>query len=400
MLLKKLMQHTSASPNILFRDPFKAIETEELFQEIIGLANLDFEGARFIVFGVNKASMQGNGVVGVDTEKLAELKRVHQMVAKLIEPALQLAFIYDEIDSKLVGALEIDGCDNRPYKVACDYSDTLTIGQAWTRDGMAFRAMGAKELDALRPDFGNPDEWKVSLGIGSDANTQHAELRVPDASNPPSERSEERKGLREIDWKEATVEAIGTINTNIARLMRTGKLRAPKLNDEDREALEFFQRDAEQRAAAADNHYYYEECAVRLQLVLRNEDVVTLQDLEISLGFPKVAGLKVVERVYPAPNGSTDPMDAACYPEVKDLVKGVMASMRLGNVEPETTCTIFSSPIRLAVGRELLGRKMAIDCRLRAANKNEIERIRLTVNFVGDAREAAAPDGSAKTVPA
>ena len=64
MLLKKILQNTSASPNVVFYDPFQDVDTDNIIQHVIGLANLDFEGPRYVVFGVNKAAMQGNGVVG------------------------------------------------------------------------------------------------------------------------------------------------------------------------------------------------------------------------------------------------------------------------------------------------------------------------------------------------
>jgi hypothetical protein len=390
MLLKKLLQQTSASPNMVFRDPFKPVETDQLIQEIIGLANLDFAGARYIVFGINKATMQGSGVVGLDDEKLAALKSTHQLVATLIKPALQLAFIYDEIDGKLVGAIEIDGCDERPYQVACDFSETLTLGQSWTRDGLLFRAAEAGDMALMRPDTGNPDEWNIALGIGSDADAQHVQLRVPDSSNPPSGRTAQRKGLGGVDWKQATIEAIGTMNTNIARLLRSGKKTTPDMDDKDREALEFFQRNAEERAAAADNYYYYEECALRLQFMLRNDDVVPLQDLELSLGFPKIDGLRVAERIYPTPEGTTDAKEAAGYPLVQVLEKGTFATVKLGDVKPGTKRSVFSSPIRLAANPGLHGRKMAIHCQLSAANKNAVELSRLTITFAGHSVDARA----------
>ena len=388
MLLKKILQQTSASPNMVFRDPFKPVETDQLIQEIIGLANLDFAGARYIVFGINKAAMEGSGVVGIDDEKLAALKSAHQLVATLIQPALQLAFVYDEIGGKLVGALEIDGCAERPYQVARDFSDALTLGQSWIRDGMLFRVAEAADLALMRPDTGNPDEWNTTLGIGSDVEAQDVQLQVPDSSNPPSDRTAQRKGLGGVDWKQATIEAIGTMNTNIARLMRSGKRSAPDMDDKDREALEFFQKNAEDRVAAADNYYYYEECALRLQFMLRNDDVVTLENLELSFGFPKLDGLRVAERVHPAPDGTTNPREAAGYPLVQILDEAVFATVKLGDVKPGTKRSVLSSPIRLAVTPRMHGRKMAINCQLSAANKHAPELSHLTITFVAPSVEA------------
>jgi hypothetical protein len=104
MLLKQLLQRPRVAPNLLFRNPFMEEGPEQLVKEIIGLANADVDGPRYIVFGINLASMQGSGIVGLSESAMANLKKARRAVSTLIEPVVGLAFIYDKIEGRLVGS--------------------------------------------------------------------------------------------------------------------------------------------------------------------------------------------------------------------------------------------------------------------------------------------------------
>ncbi len=73
MLLNQLLQQPSTSSKQLVCDPFKEPDKEELVKEVIGLANADVDGPRYILFGVNSAAMEGTGIVGIDESAMASL---------------------------------------------------------------------------------------------------------------------------------------------------------------------------------------------------------------------------------------------------------------------------------------------------------------------------------------
>ncbi|MCH7636438.1 MAG: hypothetical protein IIA12_02065, partial [Proteobacteria bacterium] len=117
MILTQLLQQPTTSSKLLVCDPFRVPDQEELVKEVIGLANADVDGPRYILFGANPGAMEGSGVVGIAESAMADLKKAHRLLSVLIEPVVHLAFIFDRINGKLVGALEIDGCDEGPYVV-------------------------------------------------------------------------------------------------------------------------------------------------------------------------------------------------------------------------------------------------------------------------------------------
>ena len=133
MLLKQLIESPMTSSKLLVCDPFREHDQEELVKEVIGLANADVVGPRNILFGVNAGALDGGRIVGIPDNAMADLKKAHRIISALIDPVLHLAFIYDRINGKLVGTLEIDGCDDRPYIVGQNYSENLTRGQCWSR---------------------------------------------------------------------------------------------------------------------------------------------------------------------------------------------------------------------------------------------------------------------------
>ena len=63
MLLKQLLNSPRTSSNLLVCDPFAELDRHALVREVIGLANADVDGPRNILFGVNPAAVEGDGIV-------------------------------------------------------------------------------------------------------------------------------------------------------------------------------------------------------------------------------------------------------------------------------------------------------------------------------------------------
>jgi predicted HTH transcriptional regulator len=129
MLLRQLIQQPIMSSKLLVCDPFHMPGENELVKEVVGLANADVDGPRHILFGVNSAGMEGKKIVGIDEDTMADLKKAHRYISELVEPVVSLAFMFDRVNGKLVGALEVDDCGEGPFVVRHDYSDELPSGK-------------------------------------------------------------------------------------------------------------------------------------------------------------------------------------------------------------------------------------------------------------------------------
>lgn len=373
----------------MVHDPFAAPKREALVKEVIGLANADVAGARYILFGINAAAVEGDGTVGIGEDAIAVLKKAHRLVSDLVSPTLQLAFIFDEINGKTVGALEIDGCDFGPYFVAQDYSDSLSTGECWVRDGYELRAVQRDELTAVArldeeddeelESVALPDEIDVAVGIGDDPECDFLEIPVPDTSNPPFELQETDGGapsrLKQV------MDTVSTVTTQILRLGQGGAAGRSDETAGDTDAEE--SEAADQILTDAVNHYYYEEKATKLNLSILNRGEEALVGIRLELGFPQAPDFEVVDRLYTSPFDKRSAAEVANqdYPAVKCGDKGVIVRGDLGELAPARAVQAFQTPLRLAVGPGMQKRKIAVLYTLRGPQDQKIANGRLKIRF-------------------
>ena len=383
MLLKKLLESPKTSSKLLVCDPFREQDQEELVKEVIGLANADVDGPRYIIFGVNVGTMEGSGIVGITESAIADLKKAHRLLSALIEPVLHLAFIYDRINGKLVGALEIDGCDDGPYVVRRDFSKKLAGGQSWIREGAQLRAVDPIDMEQIRARVGRKQTWAVKIGFDDQPECELLELKIPDTSKPPSIQAKQQI-KQTLDWKKKIKDTLGTINTQLSRLLhvRQHGVEAEFDTRGINTLIEHHEKSGNE-FTEADEYYFFEEKALKLNLTICNKDEDGLVDVSIKLAFPRTRGFDVVDHLCTGPDDKRTRLEIemADYPEVQRLKHGTVARASLGYLAPNRPQQVFSCALRLAVGPTMRGKKVAIKYTLRAKNKQSVGRGRLKIKF-------------------
>lgn len=382
MLLKQLIESPITSSNLFVCDPFRELDQNELVKEVIGLANADVDGPRNILFGVNAGALEGGGIVGINERAMADLKMAHRTLSALIEPALHLAFIFDRINGKLVGALEIDGCDDRPYIVGQNLSKDLSRGQCWVRNGRDIRAIQPADLDRRetaelvkkpKPMGKAPP---IAVGFNDEPGCRLLELAIPDASSPPF-AEEKRPGKQTFDLKKTIKEKIGTVTTQILRIGG-----APKQNAAENAQSDDFDG-TETVLAGANDHYFYEEKALRMNLCLRNLGSEGIENVSIKLGFPRVPDFDVVDRLYISPfdKRSKYEINNLGYPDVEHADDAIMVRSSLDLLSPDSPKQAFKCELRLAVGPRMQGKKIAILYTLRGEDNRSLGKGRIKLKF-------------------
>ena len=389
MLLKQLIQQTSSAANLVFRDPFARAEPEQLVKEVIGLANADVEGPRYIVFGVNLGVMEGSGIVGVSDAALADLKKAHRTISQLVQPILELAFIFDKIEGKLVGALEIGGCHEAPYSVRKTVADRLSIGHAWIMENRRLRTASSEDLEALKRRTARAQTWDVAVGFNDDVGSQVLELHVPDRSDLPSMREKEQV-KKTIDWKTAAKDALGTVNTSIMRLLHV-RDNGPDADFDTRglDTLIASYKNIGPECDDADKYYLFETKALKVNLTIQNNTGQPIKDAEIEFAVPRVEDFDISDRLYPDPDavGAGCKPGSAGYPEVSCTKEAYIVRAALGDLAADQPLRAFEAALRLVVGPKMTGQKIALCYTLRASNKSGLGRGRLKLVF----RKAPAP---------
>ena len=387
MLLKQLLESPKTSSNLVIYDPFKELDREELVREVIGLANADADGPRNILFGVNAGAVDGNGIVGIRESYVAELKKAHRALSALIEPTLQLAFIFDMINGKLVGALEVDGCDFGPYFVGHDVNGSLSLGQCWIRDGWKLQEVERAQLmtqgeapapveEPVKP-IEKPD---LTVGFEDDPECELLEVPVPDTSNPPfADNEEETKKTSRL--KQAIKDTVGTVTTQILRLGHGGQ------QEPGNEAGDGGQsdgcEDADKVLIDAKNHYFYEEKAVHLDLCICNKGSEEINDINIELGFPRLPDFDVADRLYTSPfdKRSEAEIKNLGYPKVERRSNGIYVRTTVDRLSPDRPQSVFRCALRLAVGPGMQKRKLAVLYTLTGPGDQALGEGRLKIKF-------------------
>lgn len=390
MLLKQLLHQPKTSSKLLVCDPFREQDPEELVREVIGLANAEVDGPRYILFGINAGAMEGSGIVGIAESAMADLKKAHRLLSTLIEPVLHLAFIYDRINGKLVGALEIDGCDDGPYVVGQDFSEKLSRGQSWIREERVLRAVDPAVLAQISPPKATEQPAKaaekpvITVGFNDDLDCKLLEMPVPDTSDPPFAQ-DKRKVKQPLDLKKAIKDTISTVTTQILRLGRAPKHDPVVESDEygtDTQTDLF--RETGILFDNAENHYYFEEKALKLNLTVCNKGTEGIDGVSIELGFPRLPDFDVADQLYISPFDKRPSYEVKNqgYPEVQRRGKAILVSSSLGALAPDRPEPAFKCALRLAVGPRMTGRKVAILYKLRGQNEQSLGKGRLKIKFV------------------
>jgi hypothetical protein len=374
VLLQQLIQQPITSSKLLVFDPFRMPEPSELVKEVIGLANADVEGPRYILFGVNPGAIDGSKVVGIKEDAAAALKKAHRVISAHIEPVVSLAFIFDKINGKLAGALEIDGGDDGPFVPGEDFAADAAGEKTWVRDGRDLRVVDISELgshdaqesaeepgeDAAAELIEIPD---INVGFGEDPDCDVIEFSIPDTSNPPFADEADDAGSQ-TSLTQTLKSAVNTMTTKLA-----GFARGRSQDDED--SSTDVMKAAQDLITAAENFYYYEEKALQLNFSMFNTGAQPVDDLHIEFGFPKVDDFDVADQIYMSPfDKSTHPATRNHgYPKVVRIDKGVIVRNKIGVLQPAAPTPALRCPIRMAVGPGAQMRKVAVLYTLRRGDE-------------------------------
>lgn len=383
MLLKQMLEAPTTSSNLVVYDPFQPFDREALLKEVVGLANAKVDGPRNILFGVNPGAVNGNAVVGIPDAAVADLKQAHRLVSSMVEPLLHLAFVFDRVNGKLVGALEVDGCEFGPYFLAHDLSDELRRGSCWIRQDRELLEVERHELlnghsaaAEEAPPALSPEDVCLSIGFNEDPDCEFVELAVPDTSDPPfpaagpdaNNGGETRKSTK---LTQAIKDTVSTVTT---QMLRIGQLGSPGDESEDASKLV---------AEAARKHYFYEERAVMVDLCIRNEGDVDVEDLSVELGFPLLNGFDVADRIYTSPfdKRSEAELKALGYPDVEHRKDSIIVRGTVVILPAEETQALFGTSLRLSVGPRAVGKKVAMNYVLRGPDGKRVGDGRLKIRL-------------------
>ena len=206
---------------------------------------------------------------------------------------------------------------------------------------------------------------------------------MPDASNPPSARSQD-KVRQTLDWRDKVKEKFGTINTQLMRLLHVSHHGSDiEFDGRGTATLWGIHEHAGAEHGEADEYYYFEEKAVKLNLTIRNREDKGLDDVRLLLTFPRLPGFEVADRLHVDPYGKRTALEADFmdYPVVERREQGTIVRAPLGYLAPNRPRKVFQCALRLAVNPPMRRKRLAVNYSLKAGNKRGTSRGRLKIRF-------------------
>lgn len=357
----------SASPDTAVqfrREAYGKSGIREFLRDVIAMANAAVDGARYIVTGIGFDDRKRKHVHGVSRQDFLGKPSYQSLVADFIEPPIRIRYQPVTLGGKAVGVFEIGDCQDKPYMMRVDQSETLRRGDAYVRVNDATIKMGRRQL---QQHFERKFQDSVSadrIEIGFPGEIIHKDFRIPttDLSQLPSAIAGAK--LRQLaDIRQMSSNSGST--TMVARLTHARLFGSDNpYEHRSAEELENEMTELERKHRVSDEHYLFEENAKRIQLVVYNQGDEPIEDASLSLLMPNHNALYVASHLPKVlRNGKfadRGPAEQADYPVVNLKDDTIQVSSNLGEIPTSATVQVFTVPLRVCVGSALKGRRLGI----------------------------------------
>lgn len=383
MLLEQVLLQPANAPGLMLRaEVYDNDGQAALIKDVLAAANAEGPALRHVLFGVEELAGRIH-VLGLAREALDRFRELAQGLGEYIEPTLQLTPVFADANGQAVAALEIGGCSNPPYTVRQRVTEDMRTGACWVQAEGDLRPARREDLERIYARRAASPPVPVEVGLNEDPRCLQIQLTVPDTSQAPSQQAR-AKLMSAIDAKKTAARMLGGEDTGLARLAHARIFGAdePFVRRGVDTLVEQY-NDVTDEYRDADRHYYYEQQAVNLNFTIRNNEVHALEDVQVQLTLPQARGLDLADRLYLDADGGHSAVESrlAGYPEVEKGAGRAAAMIRIGVLSPGEQRQLCDSALRLHVGPEMRGMKVAIKYCLTARGLDEPLKGRLKLVF-------------------
>lgn len=387
--LAKIVRAAKPSDAVQFRDQaYGPKGLRDFLRDVIALANAAVEGPRYLVVGVEFDETGARRLCEIDGDDFSGNPAYESLVGEFIEPAIPIRYQPVSIDGKRFGVYEIGVCQDRPYMMRADLSETLRRGDAYARVSGAAVKLGRRQLQALFESRLEGSFATAEVEIGFPGEIIHKRIRVAttDLEQLPSTVAA-RKLEQMIDVRR-DVAAPGS-TTMVARLTHARLFGSDvPYEHHSTDTLSADMCRIANDYKDPDLFFLFEQQASRLQLVVYNQGDDALRDAALTLKIPRHRSIHVATALPKVPaNGEfvdRSPIEQSSYPRVTVSDDAVRVSAMLGDIPGGRMVDAFESPARLCVDRALAGRKSTLRFSMSAQNLREPVTGKLGLTFVGD----------------
>ena len=342
--------------------------------------------SRYIVVGVDIDDRGRKRTHLIQNEDFSGKPSYQSLANEFIEPPVRLRYKPVSLDGTRIGVFEIGDCQDRPYMMRVDYSETLRRGDAYKRVNNAPIKMGRRQLLEL---FERKFRDSVSAGdieVGFPGEIIHKDLVITtcDLSKMPSAMASNK--LEEmLNIRSRTANSGST--TMVARLThaRLYGTEAPYV-DRSPEDIMIELNQIRSKYQHQDHHFLFHDHAAKMQLVVYNQGEEPIIDASLSLALPNHNSFYVADA--PPKRRINDrfvdrsPDEISSYPAVTLKDDAVNVTAKIGDIPAGELIEVFVSPLLVCVGGELSGRRFGIRYAMHGQNLRAPAKGQLKLCFV------------------
>lgn len=359
--LLDLVRNEGADSSIAFRERcYGRVDQADLLRDVIALANASVVGRRFLFIGVDDEPGRARRFPGISERTwMSFCAALPGYVSRTVEPQIKITLQAIEIEDRLVGAVCLDSCEDPPYLLARNVGAGLMAGSGWARRGTRVRPLLRKHLQRIFVSrFRCQEIGDVSVGFPGDLPREELALPVMPLDGLPSAVAADKIN-RMLAAKRVSKDVLGRSDSHIERLVHTQVSGSSMpYKEQGTKTMRVRLRDLSLEHAAADDHYQYELRAHRLNLLLNNLSDKVQADLVLTLKFPRVDGLNVAERIYPAP-GKPGPKSGT-YPKVDAGPRTIVVQASGLRIPRRGSVQAFFEPLRLCLREAAAGQTIRV----------------------------------------
>lgn len=372
--LDELIRYENESTRLDFKTiQYTKPSYEALLKDLMAMANANISGDRYIVIGVKHRPDGTRELAGIVEGEFVDSAIYHQLARENIEPEIHFDYQPYRFQDVLLGILRIHDCTNPPYMMRKQFGQGLRAGDAYIRKGSHQARVTRPDIDRMlrnRIESG----FSGTLRIGFDAPGTPEKISRPAVETIELPSQAAAKKIRAI-LKERQEAACDPTLAGFGHLViGAGSLGAafgatPYAQRSDKELRENLQN-VQETYAKDDLYVVFEKNATRINLTLINEGTSYIEDASIRVVIPKREGLLVADQVHHKPVNynpltgymPTPYLDRLHYPSVVHHNEYVEVTAEIGNLRHGIPTSAFQEPLRLVLGKPLIGAKISFEC--------------------------------------
>lgn len=384
--LARIVRSATPSTAIQFRKrAYGKSGVEHFLRDVLAMANASIEGSRYIIVGAEFDAKGRKRTYSVDREDFSGKPAYQSLANDHIEPPIRIRYQPATIEGERVGVFEIGDCQDRPYMMRVDYSETLRRGDAYVRTNDSAVKMGRRQLQSMFERKFKDSVSAANVEIGFPGDIIHKDKKIETCGFQKLPSAIASSKLHELIEAKSRVHASAS-NTIVARLTHA-RLFGSDTPYEDRSTEEILaeMRQLERCYRDHDNHFLFEEHVTPVQLVVLNQGAEVIRDASLSLALPNHNDFHVATQLPKIPRDNVfverTPAEQSEYPSVSLRDDSIQVSVKVGDIEPGEPIEVFNTPLRICVGTSLKGRRIGIQYSLYAQNLRAAAKGKLRLLF-------------------